>query len=442
MVERTRVRYTTNMSSSALLAEAADAINMIDEGLNALLATGLTPADDRDAVSWITELESLGRRVAAAQTGLLEAIDRDGLFAPDGHASAKVMVRHHAKLSEGEARARTRTVDACRDLPAVAEAWKAGRVGIAQMRVIGEVHANPRVRPAVEARQQRLLDDARRMSARRFSQTTRAWARLVDQDGPQPAAERCHERRDAKLIPDPFDTSWSLSGSFGSMQGAEMREIFDHYLEAEFRADWAAAKDLVGDGVTKADLERTDAQRRADALHRLFRDAAAAPEGAVPPGFVHNIHWSAESYEELLASIEGNRAPRPDPDHHMCRTPDGFDLDPTEAATNSLLFSFRRTVVDAKGVVIDLGRARRFTGSARTAASGPHQRCVWPGCWVPVSSCEIDHLTEFAKGGTTEPNNGAPLCGRHNRWKQRGFSVHREPDGTWRLTRPDGTRAA
>ena len=70
MVERTRVRYTTNMSSSALLAEAADAINMIDEGLNALLATGLTPADDRDAVSWITELESLGRRVAAA------AVDR------------------------------------------------------------------------------------------------------------------------------------------------------------------------------------------------------------------------------------------------------------------------------------------------------------------------------------------------------------------------------
>lgn len=442
MVASDSTGYTTNMSSTVLQAEAAAAIDTIDDGLSALFATGMSPADDRDAVEWITELEALGRRVAAAQTGLLDVIDRDDLFAADGHASATVMVRHHAKLSEGEAKARTRTVAACRDLSAVSEAWQGGQVGTAQMQVIGEVHANPRVRQAMEPRQQQLLDDAQRMSARRFAQTTRSWARLVDQDGPQPANERNHERRDSKLIPDPLDTSWSLSGSFGSMQGAEMREIFDHYIDAEFRADWEAAKARVGEGATLADLDRTDAQRRADALHRVFQDAAAAAEGAVPPGFVHNIHWSAESYEELLASLGGNRAPRPNPDSHMCRTPDGFDVDPTEAATNSLLFSFRRMVVDAKGVVIDLGRARRFTGSARTAASGPYERCVWPGCWVQVSACEIDHLVEHAKGGTTDPTNGVPLCGRHNRWKQKGFAVRREPDGTWRLTRPDGTQAA
>lgn len=442
MVETGSLGYTTNMGSIVLLAEAAEAIDTIGNGLDALFATGMSPADDRDAIQWITELETLSRRVAAAQTGLVAVIDRDNLHAADGHASAKVMVRHHAKLSEGDAKARTQVAAACRDLPDVAEAWQAGQVGASQMRVIGEVHANPRVRPEMEARQLRLLDDAKLMSARRFAQTTRSWARLVDQDGPQPAGERNHEGRDFKLIPDPIDASWTLSGSFGSMQGAEMREIFDHFIDAEFKADWAAAKVLVGDRVTKADLERTDAQRRADALHRLFRDAAAAPEGAVPPGFIHNIHWSAETYEELLASLSDNRAPRPDPDTHMCRTPDGFDIDPTEAATNSLLFSFRRMVVDAKGVVIDLGRARRFTGSARTAASGPHQRCVWPGCWVQVSACEIDHLHEHAKGGGTNPTNGIPLCGRHNRWKQNGFTVHREPDGTWRLTRPDGTQAA
>jgi hypothetical protein len=436
------LRYTANMGSTVLLAEAAEAIDTIGNGLDALFASGMSPADDRDAIVWITELETLSRRVAAAQTGLLDVIDRKSLFAADGHASAKVIVRHHAKLSEGDAKARVQVAAVCRDLPEVAEAWQAGQVGASQMRVIGEVHANPRVRPEMEERQQRLLDDARLMSARRFAQTTRGWARLVDQDGPQPAGERCHERRDSKLIPDPIDSSWTLSGSFGSLQGVEMREILDHFIDAEFKVDWAEAKQRVGERVTKADLERTDAQRRADAMLQLFRDAAAAPEGAVPPGFVHNIHWSAESYEELLQSLAGNRAPHPDPDTHMCRTPDGFDVDPTEAATNSLLFSFRRMVVDAKGVVIDLGRARRFTGSARTAASGPYQRCVWPGCWVQVTACEIDHVTEHAKGGGTDPTNGIPLCGRHNRWKQKGFTVHREHDGTWRLTRPDGTQAA
>ncbi len=289
--------YTTNMGSTVLLAEAAEAIDTIGHGLDALFASGMSPADDRDAIVWITELETLGRRVAAAQTGLLDVIDRDGLFTADGHASAKVMVRHHAKLSEGEAKARTQVVAACRDLPDVSEAWQAGQVGAAQMRVIGEVHANPRVRPEMEERQQRLLDDAQQMSARRFAQTTRGWARLVDQDGPQPAGERCHERRDSKLIPDPIDSSWTLTGSFGSMYGAEMREILDHFIDAEFKTDWAEAKARVGERVTKADLDRTDAQRRADAMLQLFRDAASAPEGAVPPGFIHNIHWSAESYE-------------------------------------------------------------------------------------------------------------------------------------------------
>ena len=430
------------MSSTVLQVEAATSLDKISDGLDALFATGLSPADDRDAVSWVTELETLGRRVAAAQSGLLDTIDQHGLFAADGHASAKVMVRHHARLSEGEAKNRTRVAATCRDLPAISEAWQAGRVGTSQMQVLGEVHANPRAREAMEPRQQRFLDDAQQMSAKRFAGTIRSWARLVDQDGPTPANERNHDHRDSKLIPNPLDDSWNLSGFFGSMQGATMREILDHYIDAEFQADWAAAKARLGEGVTKTDLERTDAQRRADALYRVFQDAAAAPKGAVPPGFVHNIHWSAGSYEELLSSLDENRAPKPDPDDHMCRTSDGFGVDPTEAAVNSLLFSFRRMVVNSQGVVIDLGRARRFTGSARTAATGPYERCVWPGCWVQVSACEVDHVHEHAKGGATNPENGIPLCGRHNRWKQKGFKIRREPDGTWRLIRPDGTQAA
>lgn len=165
MVETGSLGYTTNMGSIVLLAEAAEAIDTIGNGLDALFATGMSPADDRDAIQWITELETLSRRVAAAQTGLVAVIDRDNLHAADGHAPAKVMVRHHAKLSEGDAKARTQVAAACRDLPDVAEAWQAGQVGASQMRVIGEVHANPRVRPEMEARQLRLLDDAKLMSA-------------------------------------------------------------------------------------------------------------------------------------------------------------------------------------------------------------------------------------------------------------------------------------
>ena len=48
-------------------------------------------------------------------------------------------------------------------------------------------------------------------------------------------------------------------------------------------------------------------------------------------------------------------------------------------------------------------------------------------------------MTDYGAGGLTSPGNGAPLCGRHNRWKQKGYRVHRWPDDTWTTTRPDGT---
>ena len=53
--------------------------------------------------------------------------------------------------------------------------------------------------------------------------------------------------------------------------------------------------------------------------------------------------------------------------------------------------------------------------------------------------CEIDHSIAYAKGGLTNPANGTPLSGRHNRYKQKGFTTWRDPTGTCHTHRPDGT---
>jgi hypothetical protein len=284
------------------------------------------------------------------------------------------------------------------------------------------------------------LEWAQRLSYRDFSRAVGHWERLMDQDGPQPAADPTHDRRDATLIQDHFSLTWHLKATVGPLQGAAMREILDHYLEAEWLADWDEAKAVHGDAACVADLPRTDAQRRADALEQIFSDAAGAPEGAVPPGYTHTVVWTEAAYEEMLARIAG-RHPRPfHMDTFRCETLDGYPLDPTEAAANALLHSFRRAIVDSAGVVIDLGRARRFTGNARLAAMLQSDTCVWPGCEVAVTRCEIDHVHDHAKGGCTDPTNGCPLCGRHNRWKQKGFRVQRDPTGHWHFYRPDGTQ--
>ena len=101
----------------------------------------------------------------------------------------------------------------------------------------------------------------------------------------------------------------------------------------------------------------------------------------------------------------------------------------------------RRVVFDSAGVVIDMGRKRRlFAGSAREAVFLQSSRCIWPGCCLPSGRCQADHADEWmAHQGATRPGNGAPLCGRHNRWKNKGFRTRRDDDGHWHIYRPDGT---
>ena len=162
-----------------LLAGAATAIDDTNTALDGLFAAGVAPVDGRDAIVWLREVEVLRRRVDAAATALVGAIDRDGLHVDDGHASAGKMAKHVARLSGGEAAAREKTAKACRDLPKLEEAWQAGGIGTDQMHLLGRVHTNERVAPAMEARQDEFLEDANTMSAKQFESKTRRWERLI-----------------------------------------------------------------------------------------------------------------------------------------------------------------------------------------------------------------------------------------------------------------------
>ena len=100
----------------------------------------------------------------------------------------------------------------------------------------------------------------------------------------------------------------------------------------------------------------------------------------------------------------------------------------------------RRVVLDSASVVIDMGRRQRlFTGNSRTAAHMMNPRCVWPGCEIPATRCQTDHLTDWQHGGHTNPNGGAPGCPRHNLKKNGGYTITRDPKGRYHTYRPDGT---
>ena len=387
----------------------------------------------------MADVEEIRRRAHALSIDLLTACDQAGLHYQDGHSSAKNMSRHVSKLSGAEAAGREKCRRMFSRLDRIASAYRNGEIGTDQVMLLGRVFANPRVRGAMEGRQKCFIEDAKRLSFPRFQKRILEWERLIDEDGPEPPGDRAVENRTANMNQNPHDLSWDLVANFPSVDGATMNKIHRAYCKALFDLDWAEAKARVGNGVCKADLRRTHAQRKADAWLQISLDAAANKDGMAPLEMTHEVAWSASAYQEMVRRWAG-AAPRPfDVDDYRCETVDGDPLDPTEAFANSVLNKIRRIVIDAKGVVIDMAEARYFTGLARSAVRFSGRECFWPGCWVPATDCEIDHTHDHARGGRTNPGNGAPGCGRHNRWKQKGYTVWRDKHGTIHVQRPDGT---
>jgi hypothetical protein len=60
--------------------------------------------------------------------------------------------------------------------------------------------------------------------------------------------------------------------------------------------------------------------------------------------------------------------------------------------------------------------------------------CIWPGCYCPASTIELDHRVAFPAGETSTWNL-QPLCRRHHLVKHsEGFEVVRESDGSYTWT--------
>ena len=451
-------------AAPCLAGDGCSPLEALAAAVDAVLAPGLRPADAADARRLVVELEVQARRVRAAQVALVEEIDRRGLHRVDGHASAQVMVRHVARLSNPDAARQARAARALRHLPVVADAFRAGRIGAAQVDRIALAHANPRVAAAVVANEASFVAQAQARSYRVFERMVTAWVAMMDEDGTCDRADRDHRHRDFTGAQD-FNGSWTFTGRCGSLQGAEVDSILRAFLRAETEADWAAARAAHGDAATVEDLARTDAQRRWDAFMAMARRAADAHAASGGSQIVTDIVIDEETFGRTVARITGARPPV-DPvvsvfptRKHRCSTLDGRPINPVEAVAQALNGHVRRVVVGADSVVIDLGRGRRlFTGAAQLAVRLSATSCYWPGCQVPVTDCQTDHLTPWddrggtRPGGGTSPGNGAPafryswagwsveaLGGRHNRFKDHGFTVRRDPTGTCHVHRPDGT---
>lgn len=408
--------------------------------LDDLLAIDPRALDATDTRILATGVEELRRQVDAAGVEVAASVDGRRLYAGDGFFSTKAWLKHTLQLSGPEAHARVQTARMHARLGVWRSAERAGLVGVDQSRLLARVVANPRLPDDVVERDTwELLVDALDLTYDEFEAAARRWEMLADPVGSLSRAKRNHELRDVRLGQRP-NGSWQLTGSFGGAQGAELNEIWAHFVEAEWETDWAEARARLGDDaeITVAGLRRTEAQRRADALLAAAVTAAGtrAGDGATPLPTV-NLLIDEATY---AAACNGEAQ---DPSRYrdvVCRTQRGHLLHPSEVVNTSLWAHVRRVVYGSARTVIELGRrARLFRGSSREAVMLLDDRCAWVGCDMPVAWCEADHSLSWRQHGATVPRNGGPLCLRHNLLKERGFRVFRDADGTWHTIRPDGT---
>ncbi len=132
------------------------------------------------------------------------------------------------------------------------------------------------------------------------------------------------------------------------------------------------------------------------------------------------------------------------PDRAFCQTFDGDPIGVRDAVLAALVGKVRLVLRGPDGVPVGMTSSTRlFTGALRDAVLLTATHCTHPGCTVPASKCEIDHLRPVHQGGVTEACNGCVACGHHNRWRYlAGATVVRLADGTIATYRADGTRIA
>ncbi len=425
--------------SETVVTQAREALDQLSDALDAVSMVDFARLDADGAAAVVAGLERQVRRGQAHQLRLLDSISASRSYVADGHFSAKIMVRHHGQLSGSEAFQRDLTARALADLPDVAAAYAEGLVGTDQVRRLAKVWRNPRVRWILPSAESTFLEAAQQLEFPDFDDLCGKWETLVDEDGADAKNERRWRRRSVKVVKD-FNQLWDLRGRLTSGDGAELDNIIERLTQAERLTDIERCKAEFGDD-WRLHLRTID-QLRYDAFMKLVRRGAGAPPGTTESAINTDFTIDEETFEHGLARLLGQDTDPLDPfdPKRRCHTAAGEWVNPTEAVAKALGGHVRRVVYNARSVTIDMGeRQRLFTGSARHATLIQALRCDWTACWVPSFDCQVDHLIPARDGGLTNPDNGAPKCGNHNRTKELGFHTWRDEHGQWHLTRPDGT---
>lgn len=87
---------------------------------------------------------------------------------------------------------------------------------------------------------------------------------------------------------------------------------------------------------------------------------------------------------------------------------------------------WRFTVTDDDGTIVHLGTTRRRPSKPLSRLVESLQpTCAGPGCRMPASQCDFDHLNPWRNLGPTSDRNGGPKCRHDHKLKDHGWAHQR-----------------
>ncbi len=236
------------------------------------LVDELMMLDDAEVTERFRQLELRRRRDEAELAALVAVAEVRCVYAADGHLTAKGWLRANANWSPAEVNAARRKARLLNDHPVVGDALLAGHIGVAQVAELARLRANPRCGDELGEVIDQLVDYGEQLDYPAFCKVAKRWENLADADGAHHDAEITNERRTASIHP--VDTGVELRASGGdAISTGWLTKIFDQFVEDEFRADVAARDESTARMLPAALLPRTDAQRRFDAIVKIFETA-------------------------------------------------------------------------------------------------------------------------------------------------------------------------
>ncbi|RAX50647.1 HNH endonuclease [Arthrobacter sp. AQ5-05] len=171
----------------------------------------------------------------------------------------------------------------------------------------------------------------------------------------------------------------------------------------------------------------TPPQRHLQGLMNLLKSNGRQPNGTKTAGLP-----SPEIFIiTTLAELEGRAA-------QSGLTLHGQKYTPAELRHALCVGGAIPITMNGESRILDLGTAQRYYPDyMRKAILAVYGGCIFPGCTVPPEHCEIDHDDEWAKGGSTNIQDGRPFCSGHHHARHTGqITVVRDTDGLFSVILP------